>query len=106
MDRKLKYDFENGEKIYNSLLELFEGNVEDSYYEPSEENVLENEPDGEIELEEGIININAGFDSSWCMDNNGKLFSIEIVDTSDLIKNYLKDIQKIVNEYPEWELVK
>ena len=106
METIIKYDFENAEKIYKELLELFNDSLDEFIWNGNEDNVFENEPDGEIYLEDGgIININAGFNSDYYFGTNNKYFTVEVVESSELIEDNISNIEDIISKYPEWEFV-
>lgn len=106
METIIKYDFENAEKIYKELLELFNDSLDEFIWTANEEIVFEDEPDGEIYLEDGgIININAGFNSDYHFGTNNKYFTVEVVESSELIEDNISNIEDIISKYPEWEFV-
>lgn len=106
METIIKYDFENAENIYKELLELFNGSLDEFIWNGNEDNVFENEPDGEIYLEDGgIININAGFNSDYYFGTDDKCFTVEVIESSKLIEDNVSNIEDIISKYSEWEFV-
>ncbi len=101
----IKYDFKNGKKIYEDIIDLFKDKIDDSFYNPNEDNIFENEPDGEIYIEDGIINIYASFNDDEFEAHNEKWFVIQIVEPSNIIDENIENLNKLVSKYKHWEII-
>lgn len=104
-DDRIKFDFENGEKIYKEIVKLFKDEDIDSFYNPNKSNVFENDADGEIYIEDGVINIYASYDEESGNAQNNKYFSIEIVESNNIIDEKLNDLYNIISKYDYWEII-
>lgn len=101
----VRYDWQNGEKIYNDIKQLLSDNGYDvdGYWMPDEENAYELEPDGELECEEGYVNINSNYNDEYDNSNCTKPFNVEVHEFTDY--NITNGIKAIIAKYPGWEII-